>query len=50
MRSQVSIPYSFFGTGGDGQGAHVLASLARSGALGVPAKRPRAFGARPRLV
>ena len=33
----------------NGQGAHVRASRARSGALGVPAQRSRGFGARPRL-
>ena len=30
-----------FGIVGDGQGAHVRASRARSGAMGVPAERPR---------
>ncbi len=34
----------------NGQGAHGRASRARSGALGVPAERPRGFGAKPRLI
>jgi len=32
------------------QGAHMRASRPWSGALGVPAERPRGFGAKPRLI
>ena len=40
MRLETRIVYSFLAVG-DGQGAHVRALRARSGALGVPAERPR---------
>ena len=51
MPAETGNLYSF-GAVGDGPAAHVRGSRARSGAwgVGVPAQRPRGFGAQPRLV